>query len=56
MAAVEAFRRGASDYVVKSDLYDHPDHLRKVVCEALRRTSCPYLTRGRIPTWTWRIM
>jgi len=38
-AAVEAFRRGAADYVTKTSLYDRPGTLRKVICEALRRSK-----------------
>ncbi|MFK7884353.1 MAG: ATP-binding protein [Phycisphaerales bacterium] len=35
--AAEAFRRGAADYITKSDLFDHSLNLRRCVDEAIRR-------------------
>ncbi|MCR9075353.1 MAG: hybrid sensor histidine kinase/response regulator [bacterium] len=37
--AAEAFREGASDYVVKSDIIEKPSMLRRVVRESLRKNT-----------------
>lgn len=43
--AAEAFREGASDYVVKSDIIESPSMLRRVVRESLRKHTLEQTNR-----------